>query len=353
MAPLLAIKEAGRKPIRVHGYDLRAMVGSVCGPDRARRTHPRMPLYAAEPPLTGAGGRSRARFFSTGEAAAAARGSVPEGTLANSGRILGYCMSSLPQTNCLESAMKRAVLLFSLFLLACTGLFAQKRAIELVYYDYLPFYGQSLKDGGAITKITAMAFQKAGYQTKVTFKSDPWARILKMAEAGEYDALVGIWTTKDKESYLASTEAPLNNDVGLFKMSTDALKVTTLAELKAQNIPVGMVRGYSKPKTLADANISIDEATDDAMLVNKLLQNRSRVIISDKALAIYMARKANPEAAKQMEWLFSVESTPLRTGIVKAGRSDWQAVVNDYNQALAALIKDGTVNKILKEYNLK
>lgn len=250
--------------------------------------------------------------------------------------------------------MKPITAVFTLFLCACSiPAFAQKRTIELSTYDYLPFNGKSLKEGGAITKLTAMAFQKAGYQVKVTHRSEPWARILTMAKDGEYDALCAVWASKERESYLAVTDGILNNDVGCFTLSTDPLKAGSLQDIKAQNLSVGVVRGYGLPKAFTDAKLGLDEAADDAMLINKLLQGRSRVILSDKAVAIYFANKVDAESAKKLEWLFSVESTPLRTGIVKTGKSDWQTVVQDYNQALAALIKDGTVNKVLKEYNLR
>ena len=248
-----------------------------------------------------------------------------------------------------SSAAKGVVLA----LVCSLSLFAAKRTIDITSYDYLPFNGHSLKEDGAITKLTAMVFEKAGYTVKVTHRNDPWARILTMAQAGEFDALVSVWDSKEREAFLATTDPLINNDVGFFKLAADALTATSLKEVVDLKASVGFVRGYALPKALTGVKLPFDDAESDATLVKKLLIGRDRLILSDKAVATYYANKQGPDEARKMQWLFSVESLPLRTGVVKTGKPDWAAVVKDYNQALAALAKDGTVARVCKEYGLR
>ena len=174
-----------------------------------------------------------------------------------------------------------------------------------------------------------------------------------MAQGGEFDALVSVWDSKDREAYLATTDPIMNNDVGFFKLATDGLAATSIKEVIDLKASVGAVRGYALPKALSGVKLPIDGAAGDETLVKKFLAGHDRLILSDKAVATYYANKLEPDGPRKMTWLFSVESLPLRTGVVKTGKADWPAVVKDYNLALATLVKDGTVARVCKEYGLR
>ena len=250
--------------------------------------------------------------------------------------------------------MKSARTLSLILALACAlpG-FAQKRTINIASYDYLPFNGHGLKDDGAITKLTAMVFEKAGYTVKVNHHDEPWARILAEAQAGDFDALVSVWESKEREAYLAITDPIMNNDVGFFAMKADGITAGSAKALEDAKLTVGAVRGYAMPKPLAGTKLAFDYADSDEALVKKFVAGREKVILTDKAVGLYFAGKQGADLPGKMQWLFSAESTPLRTGVVKAGKADWPTVVKDYNTALAGLVKDGTVAKVLKEYGLR
>jgi len=250
--------------------------------------------------------------------------------------------------------MTHCIAKLAIFALVCSvSVFGQKRTIDLASYDYLPFNGQSLKESGAITKLTVMVFEKAGYTVKVTNHNEPWARILSMAKGGEFDALVSIWESKDRDPYMATTDATMNNEVGFAKLKADTMAASNLHEVADLNVNIGTVRGYAQPKALSTVKFTFDEADNDGALVAKLMAGRDRLILTDKAVAAYYANKLGSGAATKLQWLFTVESLPLRTGIVKTGKADWQDVVKDYDNALAALQREGTVNKVLREYGLK
>jgi len=145
----------------------------------------------------------------------------------------------------------------------------------------------------------------------------------------------------------------MNNEVGFAKLKADTMAASNLHEVADLNVNIGTVRGYAQPKALSTVKFTFDEADNDGALVAKLMAGRDRLILTDKAVAAYYANKLGSGAATKLQWLFTVESLPLRTGIVKTGKADWQDVVKDYDNALAALQREGTVNKVLREYGLK
>jgi hypothetical protein len=151
----------------------------------------------------------------------------------------------------------------------------------------------------------------------------------------------------------ASADPIMNNDVGFFKLKGNPFTASDLKQVEGAKVHIGAVRGYALPKALAGANILFDPADNDDALVKKLLAGRDELILTDKAVGTYYANKQGADAAGKLQWLFSVESLPLRTGVVKSGKAGWQTVVKDYNHALAGLLKDGTVARELKEYGLR
>jgi polar amino acid transport system substrate-binding protein len=222
-------------------------------------------------------------------------------------------------------------------------------SLRIATNNYEPFYGETLPGNGPLLEIVQLAFARSGYETKIEFL--PWERALALGRAGKCDLIAGVWSNSGRESWMAISDSIMENEVGLFKRKSDPLRFSDLADLKNQNIIVGTVAGYINPKELYDANIQTEQVSDDALNMLKLANGRIRLVLIDKRLGAYLAEKQ--KTLDQIEWLMTLEIIPLRIGIMKNSSGDWRKRLADFNAALLAMKRDGTLSAILARHGFR
>ncbi|MHB9152082.1 MAG: substrate-binding periplasmic protein [Spirochaetales bacterium] len=236
-----------------------------------------------------------------------------------------------------------------LFIFSATGLLTAQSSLRIATNNYEPFYGETLPGNGPLLEIVQLAFARSGYETKIEFL--PWERALALGRAGKCDLIAGVWSNSGRESWMAISDSIMENEVGLFKRKSDPLRFSDLADLKNQNIIVGTVAGYINPKELYDANIQTEQVSDDALNMLKLANGRIRLVLIDKRLGAYLAEKQ--KTLDQIEWLMTLEIIPLRIGIMKNSSGDWRKRLADFNAALLAMKRDGTLSAILARHGFR
>jgi len=220
----------------------------------------------------------------------------------------------------------------------------------LIYTNnYEPYYGEKLKDLGPVTKIIVLALKEVGYDTEVKFR--PWARCVKEGQEGECDMLIGVWFNAERESWMAFTEAMLDNEIGFYKRKNDNLVFKDYNDLKEKNVVVGTVRGYINPEGFIQAGIKTEEVTEDLLNMRKLVGDRIRLALVDRFLGIHLLKNEGTDNA--VEWLATLQKIPLRNGIMKNAKGDWKKKLDDFNRGLAILKSKGVLEQILKEANLQ
>ena len=219
----------------------------------------------------------------------------------------------------------------------------------LIYANsYEPYYGENMPDFGPVIKITRLAFKEVGYDVEVKFR--PWARIIKEGQEGECDVIAAVWFNTGRESWMALSDAMLENEVGFYKRKNDGLVFKDYADLKAKDVVIGTVRGYISPKGVDQAGLRTEEVTEDIQNMRKLVNNRIRLALVDKQLGAYLMKKMGVE--NDVKWLVTLQKIPLRNGIMKNAKGDWKKRLHDFNKGLAILKSKGVIAQVLKEHQV-
>ncbi len=233
-----------------------------------------------------------------------------------------------------------------ILLFSCTVFAGEK--LKAITCNFEPFYGESMKNQGPISEITHKAFQEVGYEVDIKFV--PWARALAEAEKGDYDILVGVWHSAEREKWMAFSDAMMENELGFYKKKGDPITFTDYAALKANGTKIGIVRGYVNPEGFDEAKMNVDEATDDLTNMRKFIGGRTQLVIIDKQIGAYIVKSNMADSIGTIEWLTTLQKKPLMNGILKNAKGDWQKRLADFNKGIGIIKQNGTLDKILKEH---
>lgn len=248
-----------------------------------------------------------------------------------------------------SAAVNRLTLLTLLMagLLLSTPLQAEETIIACTN-SYEPYYGEAMAGYGPVIRITRLAFKEMGYDLDVRFS--PWTRVLREAQAGQCDVVIGVWFDTGRTEWMALTDALLVNEVGLYKRKGDDLVFTGYSGLKAEHAVIGTVRGYISPRGLQQAGIGSEEVAEDLLNMKKLLSNRIRLALVDRRVGTHLMKKSGQE--ERIQWLVTLQKLPLRNAVIKTARGDWKRRLADFNRGLALIARRGDVARILREHHL-
>lgn len=217
--------------------------------------------------------------------------------------------------------------------------------VQLVSTEYPPYMGAALPNGGITVDIVTRAFRRAGYEPIVTFR--PWARALDEAKEGQYDGVIFVWRSAEREKWLAFSDALPTNQIGLYKLKADKIAFRTLADLASYTIGVG--RGYANPPAFEAAGLRTESAVDDEENLRKLDAHRIDMVLIDRGVAAYLLSSSLAKFSGEMEWV----DPPIEEQIQYLGmpldRPGYAAKLEAFNRALASLHADGTVQNLIAE----
>ncbi|OHX16021.1 hypothetical protein BI344_21820 [Chromobacterium sphagni] len=225
----------------------------------------------------------------------------------------------------------------------CAGA-ARAGAIVLGATEYPPYMSPRLPGGGLAVAIVSEAFQRAGLQTKIVYL--PWSRAMSEAGSGQLDGIIGLWETAERKQRFLFSKPFLDNHIGLFKRSGDAIRYQRLSDLKPYTI--GTVRGYANPEAFEQARLKTDETLSDASNLAKLAARHIDLALIDHGVANYLLRGNLAALAEKLEWLPpAVVTYPMRLGIAR-NQAEGEKRIQAFNRGLDAMQRDGTLEKMLK-----
>lgn len=211
---------------------------------------------------------------------------------------------------------------------------------------YPPF--QYLEDGkpkGFKLDILREAFSRAGHTFEVDFL--PWARVLKYIELGKADFTTGEWQ-KDRTEYATFSEIPLfNSTISLFtKKGSNIAYADDISALEKYAFITVNKYTYGRNFNNAIENgilTNIYSAPDSNSAVAMLHNNRGDILISNRHVAIAVARHANIEGSL-------VELTPpisiSPTHVIYTKERDLRRLSRLIDKALLDMTADGTMERL-------
>lgn len=241
--------------------------------------------------------------------------------------------------------MKTLIQLALVSVLVFGSMLVHAETIELVTIEYPPYYGKDLKNQGFITEIITTAFSRSGYEVKTKYL--PWQRAFDGTKAGKYSAIYTMWYREEREEWFAFSEPLTPNEIGFFKLKEKDLVFKDIADLKPYKI--GVVRGYSNPPGFDEAELTLEEVSEDKLNLSKLLRGRIDLVLIDKIAGQHILNTEHSDRKNEVEWLASVEVNPQYLVFSKKAPG-YAKKLQDFNIGLKAITDDGTLEKIMSSH---
>lgn len=215
--------------------------------------------------------------------------------------------------------------------------------ITLTAFEYPPFSGKALMNGGVCLDLVAQAFSRVGY--RVTFIFLPFSRTLFQSKRGSQYGLARLWFSQERAESFVFSEPYFYNEMKILKKTSRDLLVSNLQDFK--QYLGGSVRGYVLPPDMESLGLRLEMVNSDAQNLRMLVAERIDYMIVDKFTAKYITLQELPNNFNVVEFLdFSFAKEPNYLAISKK-RKDAKNIVEDFNLGMRLIIKDGEYRRTL------
>jgi polar amino acid transport system substrate-binding protein len=237
----------------------------------------------------------------------------------------------------------------ALALVLLLGAAARAETLRVAGDPWPPYVDSALPHSGLAAGIVRTALERAGYDTRFTVAE--WSFVLDETQAGRFDAIAAAWYSKERASEFALSQPYLENEIVLVKKRGAPFSFAEVAAGKRSDLVLGIVRGYAYGgalEPLAKMPTRIYAYLTESLL--RLVQGDVDVTLDDRrALGHHVrqflkAHEANLEIAQQ-----PLTKLPLCLAVSRA-RPDHAQIVKAFDAALAKMRTDGTLAKLLAEY---
>jgi len=225
-----------------------------------------------------------------------------------------------------------------------------ERSLEVVSLtQWPPSSAADLPNAGVTNDIATTALTRAGHD--VTLELVPWSRAMAMIRHGEADVLVNVWHTPERTEVMAFTDPLARNEmVFVHRKSTD-LTYTGLDSLAGMDI--GILRDYEYDDAFMD-DPAINRLPAGTLLTNlrNLKNKRLDAVLADRMIARYVIANMLLGAADRFAFTAKALSARSLRAAVSRAVDGTDAIVADFNDALAQMRADGTYAAIKQRHGL-
>ena len=219
--------------------------------------------------------------------------------------------------------------------------------IKLATLNWQPYVSEELDGGGLTTEIVRLAFEKAGYQTEVTYM--PWIRVLAEVKKGVFDAMYPAYYSDSRSRDYALSTPIANSPLVFCKRLDRPLNYQSLEDLKPYL--VGVVRGYVNTAAFDAADfITKKIVNSDKQNLLKVLTGRIDLAVIDMYTAQHIIDTSIPQARGKLDFMMPpLDVKPLYVGFSKS-RPGYRKNLEAFNQALNKLKQAGVVVQIYTKH---
>lgn len=247
----------------------------------------------------------------------------------------------------LPNTVRRAA---ALALLACSAA-APVAAAPLVFaFSELPPWKtiDGRHPGGAYTEIVRELARRTG--TELEIFQCPIKRCLKMIEEGKADVIIGIQASPEREAYIHFLHTPyrkFSSDKVFYVPKGKAATIHSYDDLKKLRIGVKNGTQYFD-RFDEDAQLTKDGAKDAESSFKKLLRGRVDTVVmaedQGESFLYTLQLQGQLDKAEYRE----PDRTPRSVGFSR--KSAFAAQLPQFEAAMAAMVKDGTVRALFKRH---
>lgn len=209
--------------------------------------------------------------------------------------------------------------------------------------EWSPYIGRELKNHGIAAEIVTQIFRSAGHGVQFVFF--PWKRTQFLVKSGKLDGLAIAWYTKERAETMVYSIPYINTAIVLIKHKNDPFVYNKINDLEGKNI--GVLRGYGYLEKIQSDKIQ-------KSVVNSLEQNL-RMIVNGR-IDLTLEEKLNVENTiaslpQEIQTALTIIENPLEVKKLHITLSkqipNHQQLIDDFNTALTAMIKDGSYRQMI------
>jgi polar amino acid transport system substrate-binding protein len=212
-------------------------------------------------------------------------------------------------------------------------------------YSYLKY---GMVDGPASAVISQVC---AEMQIKCKLRMQSWTRAQYNVREGISHGLFILAKNKDREKWLYFSKPLFKAEYGVFVRKDNPMTFKNPEQLKGYMIGVYGPSNTSKQLTLMQQKVPeivIDQRPNDEAGFRKLIHGRDDAVFSNKDVGFMIIKEMN---FKGIRYAGTYKSTDYYVGFSKK-HTDYETV-KQFNAAYLKLYKQGTINYILKTFDMK
>lgn len=218
------------------------------------------------------------------------------------------------------------------------------KTVILASDDYPPFVQESVK--GLLHEIVEESFKIEDYDLKIVITN--WNRAYEMAVKGNYDGLIGLYYSKERDEVLVFSEPIINNQLAYFSLGSSDIKKDSIFNYK-----IGIVKGYSYSKEFNNNNeIFKIEALSGEDNIKALINKRVDLILESKLVVKSLLKNKFPEYENKVTLVTPFLEKPLYIALTKKQTTS-DLIIKDFNKGLNKIKKNGTYDNLLKKHGFK
>ncbi len=242
--------------------------------------------------------------------------------------------------------LRHFFLFFFVFSVFSNTLYAEQ--LTRVTVEWAPFNGTEMPNNGVITVLVKSAFKRSGISSSIRFI--PWSRAMRDVKNGKSDILMGAYYTNERNKDYYFSDSIYDIEIGLVALKS--LGITQFTKLQ-DLIPykIGVNRGWANSKTFDKADyLNKQDANSPILNVRKLLKKRVDMLFI--SFGVFRHEINTISAQKINEVVFikpTLKISPIHL-MISRNNPEKENIMNAFNESLAAMKKDGSYQKIIKEY---
>ncbi len=244
--------------------------------------------------------------------------------------------------------LKKTILI--LIILQSVLCFSEK--ITLAAVNWEPFTAEHLPYGGIMGEIAHTAFANTQYDLEIVFV--PWNRGMELAKSGQFDGLIGIYYTEERENFFDFSNQICSADICFFALSDNEKitfdKYSNLNDL--DQFTIGIINGFSYGDKFDNKPFSNLEISNNMKInVLKFIDQRIDLLVESRENFYYFMQLNHPdEAEKIIELKPILISNPAFLAISRKNPNH-QKIIAEFNRELQKMIENGKYQAILNKTN--
>ncbi len=215
--------------------------------------------------------------------------------------------------------------------------------------EWPPYIGRKLKNHGIAAEIVTRIFHNAGHRVEFVFF--PWKRTQFLVKAGKLDGLAIAWYTKERAETMVYSIPYINTAIVLIKHKNDPFVYNNINDLEGKNI--GVIRGYGYLEKIKSSKIQKSVVSSLEQNLRKLVKGRIDLTIEEKL----NAENAIASLPQEIQKALTIIENPFEVKKLHLTLSkqilNHQQLIDDFNTALTAMVKDGSYQQMLDKLTQK